>query len=138
MAEESPFEVPIDMCDAATPYEQSTGFVSHCDTLSIASSALQSHCQATLLDSPKIHAQLPYGLGCQSGLAMAAKGEETKKKGWTVWPDRRQAKLESGSKRQCPRHSDEEESERQVENRDDEQEQESEVPLEEDEAHEWK
>eukprot|EP00971_Amphidinium_carterae_P061792 1223855-Amphidinium_carterae.1 len=45
---------------------------------------------------------------------------------------------ESGSKRQCPRNSDEEESERQVENPEDDQEHESEAQTEGDEAHEWK
>eukprot|EP00971_Amphidinium_carterae_P238159 4728252-Amphidinium_carterae.1 len=122
MAESSSLDVPLVMSAAATPHKQSAAVESKCDMLSLSSSASQSHCQATQLDSPKMHTQLPYGLVGQSGLAMAAKGEETKKRGWKVWPDRRQAKGESGSKRQCPKNSDEEESERQAENPEDDQE----------------
>eukprot|EP00971_Amphidinium_carterae_P005482 109257-Amphidinium_carterae.2 len=122
----------------ATPNKQSAAVVSKSDTLSLASSDSQPHCQATLIDSPKVHAQLPYGLAGQSGLAMAAKGEGSKKKGWKVWPDMRQSKAESGSKRQHPRTSDEEDSERQVENPVNDQEHESEDQTEGDEAHKWK
>eukprot|EP00971_Amphidinium_carterae_P238158 4728251-Amphidinium_carterae.1 len=138
MAESFSLDVPLDMSAAATPHKQSAAVESKCDMLWLASSASQSHCQATLLDSPKMHTQLPYGLDGQSGLAMAAKGEEIKKRGWKVWPDRRQGKGESGSRRHCPRNSDEEESERQVENPEHDQEHESEAQTEGDEAHEWK
>eukprot|EP00971_Amphidinium_carterae_P218128 4330082-Amphidinium_carterae.1 len=69
---------------------------------------------------------------------MAGKAERTTKKGWKVWPDRRQPKVESGSQRNDPRISDEEESERQEDCREDDLEQASDDHMEEDEAHKWK
>eukprot|EP00971_Amphidinium_carterae_P342586 6481943-Amphidinium_carterae.1 len=97
MTEGVPPESSIDVSAAAFPIKRCSAEVVMSDTLSIASSDSQQQCQATRIDSPKMHAQLPYGFLGLSGLAMASKAGRTSKKGWKVWPDRRQPKVESGS-----------------------------------------
>eukprot|EP00971_Amphidinium_carterae_P165219 3275065-Amphidinium_carterae.3 len=113
LAEVASSNLTANRSTVVSPSSQLLEDVSSCDTDPQESSATKQQCQSTLLDSPTIQAQLPYGFRGQNELAMAANVEEIKKRGWKVWPDRRSAKAESASKGQSPRNSDEEDSERQ-------------------------
>eukprot|EP00971_Amphidinium_carterae_P192748 3825005-Amphidinium_carterae.1 len=139
IAEVTSSDMTVDRSIVVSPSMQLLEDVSSCDTAPHESSAAKMHCQATLLDSPTMQAQLPYGFRGQNGLAMAANVEEIKKRGWKVWADRKGAKAEGASRGQSPRNSDEHGSERQVEiDLEEDLEQESEAWSGADEAHQWK